>query len=184
MTDFASINLRQQRAQHYFQHYRRFTSHTRQRRFEHAARSDNDFVPLVHPDPAANDEKIGFPQLQHRHCFWPYANLLSDKTLLAAEFMSICILRRMCYLCQTTLPNSSRESLNFTGHPRASDTNFTQIHIIRPNLFSNEDARLNTNAFQLQGGGGDDSSRSDARMMGMQVVADNFVSPLCRLASS
>ncbi|KAI6862052.1 hypothetical protein KC338_g6375 [Hortaea werneckii] len=66
VTDFAGINLRQQRAQHYFQHYRGFASHTRQRQIEHAARPDDDFVPLVHSAPTANDEKIGFPQLQHR----------------------------------------------------------------------------------------------------------------------
>ncbi|KAI7269893.1 hypothetical protein KC345_g7522 [Hortaea werneckii] len=66
VTDFARINLRQQRAQHYFQHYRRFASHTRQRQLEHADRSDDDFVPLVHSAPTSNDEKIGFPQLQHR----------------------------------------------------------------------------------------------------------------------
>ncbi|KAI7551424.1 hypothetical protein KC331_g2565 [Hortaea werneckii] len=66
VTDFAGISLRQQRAQHYFQHYRRFASHTGQRQLEHAAHSDDDFVPLVHSAPAANNERIGFPQPQHQ----------------------------------------------------------------------------------------------------------------------
>ncbi|KAI7464828.1 hypothetical protein KC357_g7811 [Hortaea werneckii] len=66
VTDFAGINLRQQRAQHYFQHYRRFASHTRQRQLDRSTSSDDDFVPLVHSAPATNDDRIGFPQPQHR----------------------------------------------------------------------------------------------------------------------
>ncbi|GAB1743884.1 hypothetical protein NU219Hw_g935t1 [Hortaea werneckii] len=69
ITDVAGITLRQQRAQHYFQHYRRFASHTRYRQLEQSTRSDDDFVPLVHSAPAApatDNERIGFPQLQHR----------------------------------------------------------------------------------------------------------------------
>ena len=66
IADFAGINLRQQRAQHYFQHYRRFASHTRHRQLEQSTRLDDDFVPLVHPVPATDNERTGFPQLQHR----------------------------------------------------------------------------------------------------------------------